>query len=126
MATPLLLVLIVIETTDLIFAVDSIPAIFSVTQDAFIVFTSNIFAILGLRTLYFLLAGVMDKFRFLNIGLAVVLTFIGVKMLIHPWVDIPTAVSLGVVVLVLTIAIGASLLIPVKETPAKQSTGTGL
>lgn len=112
MATPLLLVLVVIETTDLVFAVDSIPAIFSVTQDAYIVFTSNIFAILGLRTLYFLLAGVMDKFRFLNIGLAVVLTFVGAKMLIHPWVDVPTSISLGVVLLVLALAIGISLLLP--------------
>lgn len=120
MITPLLLVLIVIETTDLVFAVDSIPAIFSITQDAFIVFTSNIFAILGLRTLYFLLAGVMDKFRYLSVGLAVVLSFIGGKMLVHPWVDVPTSISLGVVVIVLAVAIGASLLIPVKETPAKQ------
>jgi len=121
MATPLLMVLIVIETTDLVFAVDSIPAIFSVTQDAFIVFTSNIFAILGLRTLYFLLAGVMDKFRYLNVGLAVVLTFVGAKMLVHPWVDVPTAISLGVVVLVLAIAIGASLLLPAPPETVKQT-----
>ncbi len=118
MATPLLLVLIVIETTDLVFAVDSIPAIFSVTQDAFLVFTSNIFAILGLRTMYFLLAGVMDKFRFLNLGLAVVLSFIGVKMLVHRWIEVPTVVSLAVVVVVLAVAIGASLLIPEKSDVA--------
>lgn len=111
MATPLFLVLIVVETTDLVFAVDSIPAIFAVTQDAFIVFTSNVFAILGLRSLYFLLAGVMDKFRFLKLGLSVVLTFVGAKMLLHTWIEVPTVVSLGIILGVIAFSVAASLLI---------------
>src|SRR5205085_7963342 len=88
--TPLALVLLMVETTDVIFAVDSIPAIFAVTQDPFIVFTSNVFAILGLRSLYFVLAGAIDYFRFLKVGLSVVLIFIGAKMLINYWFHIPT------------------------------------
>lgn len=119
MATPLLLVLIVVETTDLVFAVDSIPAIFAVTQDAFIVFTSNVFAILGLRSLYFLLAGVMDKFRFLSLGLAVVLTFVGVKMLVHTWIHVPTALSLSIILGVIAVSVVASLLIPEKDAHDK-------
>lgn len=114
MATPLLLVLIVVETTDLVFALDSIPAIFAVTTNAFLVYTSNIFAILGLRSLYFLLAGVIDKFQYLKLGLAVVLTFVGVKMVIESFIHIPTAASLGFVALTLTVAIVASLLRPPK------------
>jgi tellurite resistance protein TerC len=110
MATPLFLVLLVVESTDLVFAVDSIPAIFAVTTDPFLVYTSNIFAILGLRSLYFLLAGVMDKFYYLKLGLAVVLTFVGVKMVIVDLYHIPTLVSLGVVTAVLTISIVASLI----------------
>jgi tellurite resistance protein TerC len=111
--TLLLLVLIVVEVTDLIFAVDSIPAIFAITTDAFIVYTSNIFAILGLRSLYFLLAGVIEKFHFLRIGLAIVLTYIGVKMLLHAvHIIIPTPISLGVVGLVLGCAVVASLIWP--------------
>lgn len=110
MATPLLLVLIVVETTDLVFALDSIPAIFAVTTNAFLVYTSNIFAILGLRSLYFLLAGVIDKFQYLKLGLAVVLTFVGGKMVVESFIHIPTAVSLGFVALTLTVAIVASLL----------------
>lgn len=109
MATPLLLVLIVVESTDLVFAVDSIPAIFAVTTDAFLVYTSNIFAILGLRSLYFLLAGVIDKFHYLKLGLAVVLTFVGIKMVIVDLYKIPTPLSLAVVAGVLTIAVVASL-----------------
>ncbi|MCA1565655.1 MAG: TerC family protein [Acidobacteria bacterium] len=113
--TLLLLVLIIVEVTDLIFAVDSIPAIFAITTDTFIVYTSNIFAILGLRSLYFLLAGVIEKFHYLRIGLAVVLTYIGVKMLLHAvHVIIPTPISLGVVALVLTSAVVASLIWPQK------------
>lgn len=108
--TPLLVVLIVIETTDLIFAVDSIPAIFAVTKDPFIVYTSNIFAILGLRALYFLLAGIIDKFIYLKYGLAMVLAFVGVKMLLSGWIHIGIGVSLGVVALVLAVSIIASLL----------------
>ncbi len=110
MATPLFLVLILIEITDLVFAVDSIPAIFAITQDPFIVFTSNIFAILGLRSLYFLLAGIIHKFVYLRYGLAVVLTYVGVKMLLLDIFHIPTLVSLGVIVLVLGTSIVASLL----------------
>jgi len=109
LATPLLLVLIMVETTDLIFAVDSIPAIFAVTQDPFLVYTSNVFAILGLRSLYFLLAGVMDKFHYLKLGLAVVLTFVGVKMVLIDIFKIPIFMSLGVIAGVLIISVVASL-----------------
>jgi tellurite resistance protein TerC len=117
MATPLFVVLLLVEFSDLIFAVDSIPAIFAVTTDPFIVYTSNVFAILGLRSLYFALAGVMDKFHYLKIGLGVVLTFVGVKMLLahSPW-KLDTLVSLGVIVLVLTASIVMSLLKPKKVT----------
>jgi tellurite resistance protein TerC len=120
MATPLMLVLVVIEATDVVFAVDSIPAIFAITRNGFIIFTSNIFAILGLRALYFLLAGLMHKFRYLGLGLGLVLVFIGAKMLIHSWVEIPTSWSLGVVLGVLALAIAASLLrpLPPEATPA--------
>ena len=118
MATPLFLVLLMVESTDLVFAVDSIPAIFAVTQEPFIVYTSNVFAILGLRSLYFLLAGVMDKFYYLKLGLSVVLTFVGIKMLMPDLSElltgvsykIPTAVSLGVVIGILAVAVVASLL----------------
>ena len=112
LATPLLLVLVVVEATDVVFAVDSIPAIFGITHDPFIVFTSNIFAILGLRALYFLLAGLMHKFRYLSFGLGMVLVFIGVKMLIHDWVEIPIVVSLGVVAFLLGGSVLLSLLRP--------------
>lgn len=116
LATPLFLVLLVVESTDLVFAVDSIPAIFAVTEDPFIVYTSNVFAILGLRALYFLLANVMDKFRYLKFGLATVLTFVGIKMIITDLYKIPTAVSLGVVAGILSISIIASLW-KARETP---------
>jgi tellurite resistance protein TerC len=111
MATPLFLVLLMVESTDLIFAVDSIPAIFAVTQDPFIVYTSNVFAILGLRSLYFVLAGMVSKFHYLKLGLSVVLTFVGVKMLLvdTAW-KIPTGVSLGVVAGIITISVVASLI----------------
>ena len=108
-ATPLFLILLVVESTDLIFAVDSIPAIFAVTRDPFIVYTSNVFAILGLRALYFLLANVMDKFQYLKFGLSAVLVFIGVKMVIVDFYKIPIGISLGVVAGILTISILASL-----------------
>jgi len=111
-ATPLMLVLVVVEATDVVFAVDSIPAVFGVTTNGFIVFTSNIFAILGLRALYFLLAGLMHKFRFLSYGLGLVLIFVGVKMLIHNWVDIPIELSLAIVLGILALAIAVSLLVP--------------
>src|SRR5512147_1918203 len=109
MATPLLLVLLIVETTDLVFAVDSIPAIFAVTNDPFIVYTSNVFAILGLRSLYFVLAGVIDKFYYLKLGLSVVLTFVGVKMVIAEFYKIPIGLSLGVIAAILTVAVVASL-----------------
>jgi tellurite resistance protein TerC len=118
MATPLLLVLLIVESTDLVFAVDSIPAIFAVTADPFIVYTSNVFAILGLRSLYFLLAGVMHKFHYLKLGLSAVLSFVGVKMLLPDLSEfvtgvsykIPTLLSLGVVAAILAVAVVASLL----------------
>ena len=114
-ATPLFVVLILVEISDLIFAVDSIPAIFAVTKDPFIVYTSNVFAILGLRSLYFALAGVMDKFHYLKIGLGVVLTFVGVKMLLgHTEWKIDTHFSLGVIVTILTASVVASLMWPKK------------
>jgi TerC family integral membrane protein len=112
LATPLMLVLVVVEATDVVFAVDSIPAVFGVTRDPFIVFTSNIFAILGLRALYFLLAGLMNKFQYLSYGLGIVLAFVGVKMLVHDWYDIPIELSLGIVLAVLAAAIVISLLRP--------------
>lgn len=107
-ATPLFVVLLMVESTDLIFAVDSIPAIFAVTTDPFVVFTSNVFAILGLRSLYFILRGAVDKFHYLKLGLAAVLTFVGVKMLIGHWYHLPTALSLLVIALLLGVAIVAS------------------
>ncbi|MGB8169277.1 MAG: TerC family protein [Chthoniobacteraceae bacterium] len=119
MATPLFVVLLLVEFSDLIFAVDSIPAIFAVTKDPFIVYTSNVFAILGLRSLYFALAGVMDKFHYLKVGLGVVLSFVGVKMLLgHTEWKIDTHVSLGVIVAVLAASIIVSLLRP-KKTAVK-------
>jgi tellurite resistance protein TerC len=110
MATPLMLVLVIVETTDVIFAVDSIPAIFAITTDPFLVFTSNVFAILGLRSLYFLLAGVVDKFHYLKLALSVILTYVGIKMVISEWYKIPTGWSLGFIALTLIVAIIASLL----------------
>ncbi len=110
-ATPLFLVLLVVEATDVAFAVDSIPAIFAVTRDPFIVFTSNVFAILGLRALYFLLAGAMGMFRYLSVGLAAILCFVGAKMLISEWYQIPISVSLGAVGGILTLAVLGSLLV---------------
>jgi tellurite resistance protein TerC len=110
MVTPLLLVLLVIETTDLVFALDSIPAIFAVTQDPFIVYTSNVFAILGLRSLYFVFAHIVDKFYYLKIGLAVILSYVGVKMVLADIYPIPTFLSLAFIAVVLTIAIIASVI----------------
>ncbi|PKO72447.1 MAG: hypothetical protein CVU20_02410 [Betaproteobacteria bacterium HGW-Betaproteobacteria-14] len=108
--TPLFLVLILIEASDLVFAVDSIPAIFAITTDPFIVFTSNIFAILGLRALYFLLADVADRFHLLKYGLAMVLAFIGAKMLIAPWYHMPVAASLSIVAVLISASVIASLI----------------
>lgn len=109
LATPLFAVLILVETTDVVFAVDSIPAILAVSREPFIVFSSNAFAILGLRALYFLLAGMAGRFRYLNIGLGVILGFVGIKMMIVEWVHMPTWLSLGVITLVLTLTIWLSL-----------------
>jgi TerC family integral membrane protein len=110
MATPLFLVLLIIETTDLVFALDSIPAIFAVTQDPFIVYTSNVFAILGLRSLYFVFAHVMGKFYYLKPGLAVILSYVGVKMVLAEIYPIPTILSLAIIAAVLAIAIVASVI----------------
>jgi tellurite resistance protein TerC len=111
-ATPLLLVLLCIEASDIVFAVDSIPAVFAVTRDPFIVYTSNIFAILGLRAMYFVLAGVMSKFHYLNVGLALVLVFVGVKMAITDIYKVPIAVSLAIIALLLAGSVVLSLLRP--------------
>jgi len=112
LATPLFIVLILVETTDLIFAVDSIPAIFAVTQKALIVYTSNVCAILGLRSLYFLLAGVIHRFYLLKLGIAVVLVFVGAKMLLAGVYEIPTLVSLLVIVVILGASVVGSLVFP--------------
>jgi tellurite resistance protein TerC len=114
--TPLLVVLVVIETTDVIFAMDSIPAILAITTDPFIVYTSNICAILGLRSLYFALAGVMQLFHYLHYGLAFILSFVGVKMLLSTTYKIPVTVALGVVALTLLISVVISVLFPKKPT----------
>ncbi len=114
-ATPMFIVLLVIETTDVIFAVDSIPAILAITTDPFIVYTSNVFAILGLRALYFALAGIMELFHYLNIGLAVILAFVGVKMLISNFYEIPITIALGVVILTLAASILASVMFPQQQ-----------
>ena len=119
-ATPLFATVLVIETSDLIFAIDSIPAVLSITHDTFIVYTSNIFAIIGLRSLYFLLAGMAGKFEYLKYGIAAVLVFVGVKMLISHFYHFPTALSLLVIVVILTIAIAASI-IRKKRVEAKQN-----
>jgi len=114
-ATPLFLVLLVVESSDLIFAVDSIPAILAISQDTFIVYTSNIFAILGLRSLYFAVSGIMGYFRFLKVGLALVLSFVGLKMLAAYFhFEIPIVISLLVIVSILVITILASLIIKEK------------
>ena len=115
-ATPMFIVLLVIETSDVIFAVDSIPAVLSLSQDTFIVYTSNIMAILGLRALYFALAGIMKIFRFLNYGLSIILSFVGVKMLISGFYVISTFMSLAVICVVLALSIFASLAFPEEAT----------
>jgi len=115
-ATPLLLALILVELSDVVFAVDSIPAIFALTRDPFIVLTSNLFAILGLRAMYFLLAEVGNRLSMLQYGLAGILVFIGVKMLIEPWWHMPTPISLGVVVGTLALSVAASLLVSRRQS----------
>lgn len=113
-ATPLFVVLLVVEVTDVAFAVDSIPAIFAITRDPFIILSSNVFAILGLRALYFLLAGSIEKFHLLKYGLGIILAFVGVKMLLHEYWHPPISVSLGVIVVTLAVTVIASLKIPPK------------
>jgi tellurite resistance protein TerC len=132
--TSLFLVLLVIESTDVVFAIDSVPAIFGVTNDTFIVFTSNVFAIMGLRALYFLLAGVMGMFRYLHYGLSAILVFIGTKMLLHGFVHINPVVSLAVILSLLAVSVIASLIAARREvaeaiehadeaTPTPEATG---
>ena len=117
-ATPLFLVLLVVEITDITLAIDSIPAIFGITRDPFIVYTSNVFAILGLRAMYFLLAGFLNRLRFLTVGLAFVLAFIGGKMLVEHWVHVTALVSLSVVAGILLLAIVGSLAFPERKNVA--------
>ncbi len=114
-ATPMFVVLLVIEFTDLVFAVDSIPAILAITNDTFIVYTSNVFAILGLRSLYFALSGVMKYFRFLKVGLSVILVFVGIKMIIVDFFKFPIMLSLGIIISILLISVLASLIKPKEE-----------
>jgi tellurite resistance protein TerC len=116
-ATPMLAVLVAIETTDVVFAVDSIPAVFAVTDEPFLVFTSNAFAILGLRALYFLLAGMMGRFTYLKTGLAAILLFVGAKMLLTEWWHVPIGISLAVIAAILAVAIGVSLRRPPDTVP---------
>jgi tellurite resistance protein TerC len=114
-ATPLLVVLVVIETTDVLFAVDSIPAVLAITLKAFIVYTSNVFAILGLRSMYFAVAGLMKLFRFLHYGVAVILILVGVKMLLGDYFEIPIGVTLGTLALVLVVSVALSIAYPAKS-----------
>lgn len=114
-ATSLFIVLVVIESTDVVFAVDSIPAILSITRDPFIVYSSNIFAILGLRALYFALAGLMKAFVYLNYGLGIILIFVGLKMVLEHWIHVPTWAALGFLVVVIAVSVIASILFPKKE-----------
>lgn len=114
-ATPLAVVLVIVETSDLLFATDSIPAVLAVTREPFLVFTSNVFAILGLRSLYFALAGMIEKFHFLHYGLSIILVFIGVKMLASGYIEIPIAVALGAVAGVLAVSVVLSMLVPDKK-----------
>ncbi len=119
-ATPLFIVLIVIETTDLVFALDSIPAILAITRDEFIIYSSNAFAILGLRALYFAVSGIMSMFHYLHYGLSLILIFVGVKMLLAEFYHIPTPYALAFIALTLTISVVASVLNPKKEAPIKE------
>jgi tellurite resistance protein TerC len=122
--TPLFVVMVMIAVTDIIFAVDSIPAIFAITDDPFIVLTANIFAILGLRALYFLLADMADRFHYLSYGLASVLIFVGIKMLIVKWYHVPVGISLGVVGSLILASVVASFIFPKKEEPARLESKT--
>jgi tellurite resistance protein TerC len=115
LATPLLLVLLVVEWSDLVFAIDSIPAVFAVTRDPFVVYSSNLFAILGLRALFFVLADAMDRFHYLKPGVALILIFVGAKMVLGAWIHVSTELSLGVILALLTAAAGLSVLRPRRE-----------
>jgi len=115
-ATPLLVALIIVETTDIVFALDSVPAVLAVTQEPFLVYTSNVFAMLGLRSLYFVLAGVVERFRFLRVGLASILIFFGARLLLGNVVEVPTTVSLGVIAVALTLSIAVSIKWPGAST----------
>ena len=119
-ATPLLVVLAVIETTDMLFAVDSIPAVLAITLNAFIVYTSNVFAILGLRSLFFAVSGLMKVFRFLHTGLALILILVGLKMITADYVPVPTLVMLGAVAGVLALSVAASLRYPGRKLEEKK------
>jgi tellurite resistance protein TerC len=119
--TPLFLVLVVVESTDLMFAVDSIPAVLAITHNLFTAYTSNIFAILGLRALFFVLAGIMDMFRYLKYGLSLVLVFIGLKMLVADFYKIPIGLSLGVVAVILAVSVVASVLLPAPQEPSPEA-----
>ncbi|HYO97385.1 MAG TPA: hypothetical protein VER33_22895, partial [Polyangiaceae bacterium] len=120
-ATPLFLVLVVVEFTDLLFAVDSVPAVLAISSDVFVVYTSNVMAILGLRALYFVLAGMMGRFHHLGTGLALILLFIGAKMTASSFIRVPELVSLGVIATVLTLAVVASLLRPARHPSTPES-----
>lgn len=122
--TPLFLVLVVVESTDLMFAIDSIPAVLAITHDLFTAYTSNIFAILGLRALFFVLAGIMEMFRFLKYGLSLVLVFIGLKMLVADFYKVPVGLSLAVVALILTVSVLASVLIPAQAETGPEAPHT--
>lgn len=121
--TPLFLALIAVETSDIIFAVDSIPAVFAITRDPFLVYTSNIFAILGLRSLFFTVKNLLDKFHLLHYGLAFILVFIGIKMLIEPWLHLPIQVALGVIIVAISTSIAASWKWPKREEPSEYKEG---
>lgn len=122
--TPLFIVLVAVETTDLVFALDSIPAVFAISQDSFIVYSSNVMAILGLRALYFALAGMLGMFHYLQSGLSFILVFIGVEMLAHKHFHLPTAIELGVIAGVLLLSVAASIWFPKKEEAPPEETGT--
>ena len=124
LATPLLLVLIAIEFTDILFAVDSVPAVLAITEDLYIVYTSNILAVLGLRAMFFLLSGMMDRFHKLDVALSLVLVFVGLKMGLHHFIQIPNLISLGVVLLLLAMGIVLSLLMPPPKSQASDSEPT--
>jgi tellurite resistance protein TerC len=115
-ATPLLVALIIVETTDIVFALDSVPAVLAVTQEPFLVYTSNVFAMLGLRSLYFVLAGVVERFRFLRVGLAAILIFFGARLLLGDVIEVPTALSLGVIAAALALSIAVSIKWPGART----------